>query len=86
MRSNPDAGSFQEVFDPESLIRRANKFQRLVRTLSLPIEVVVSVNDISEHCDEEFGIAFPRTKSESSLTEVVSNTSSFEFFRISWSP
>ena len=52
MRSNPDVESFQEVFDPDNLIRRDNKLQRLVRTLSFPTEGVVCVNDISEHYDE----------------------------------
>ena len=64
----------------------ANKLQRFVITLSLPIEGVVSVNYISKHCDEEFGLAFPRTKFESSLFEVVFDTFAFEFSRISWSP
>ena len=48
-RRNPDVESFQEVFDPEILIRRANRLQRLAITLSFPTESVVSVNDISEH-------------------------------------
>ena len=86
MRTNPDVESFQEIFDPESLIRRANKLQRLVKNLYLPTEGVVSVNDIFEHCDEEFGLALPTTKSESSLSEVVFDTSTFEFSRISWPP
>ena len=85
-RSNPDAESFQEIFDPESLIRRANKLQRLVITLSLPTKGVVSVNDICEHCDEEFGLPFPRTKCESILSEVVYDTYAFDFSYIPWSP
>ena len=71
------------MFDPESLIRRANKLQRLVRNISLPIESVVSVNDISEHCDEDFVLAFPKTKYESNLSELVSDTSAFEFSHFS---
>ena len=85
-RSNPDVESFQDIFYSESLLRRTNKLQRLVITLSLPAEGVVSVNDISEHCDEDFGIAFPRDKSESILSEVASDTSAFEFSHISCSP
>ena len=67
-------------------MRRANKLQRLVINISLPIEGVVSVNDISEHCDEEFSLAFPRTKYDSNLYEVVFDTFAFEFSCISWSP
>ena len=57
--------------------------KRLVITLSFPTKGFVSVNDISEHCYEEFRLAFPRTKSESNLSEVVSDTFIFEFSRIS---
>ena len=85
MRRNPDAKPFQDIFDPNNLIQRANRLQRLSRTLSFPIQGVFSVNDISEHCNEEFGIAFPRTKSDSSLSEVVFDTSAFDFPCISWS-
>ena len=85
-RRNPDVEYFQEFFDPYSLIQRVNKMQRLVKTLSLPTEGVVYVDDISEHYDEEFGIAFPRTKSKSNLFEVVYDTYAFEFSHISWSP
>ena len=56
MRRNPDVEYFQEFFYPYSLIQRVNKLQRLVKTLSFPAEGVVSVNDISEHCNEEFGL------------------------------
>ena len=47
-----DAKYFQDIFDPWSLIRMANKLQRLVKTLSFPIEGIVYVYDIYDHCDE----------------------------------
>ena len=82
MRRNIDAESFQDIFYQESLIQRVNKMQRLVKIFSFPTKGVVSINDKCEHCDEEFGIDFPRTKSESTLSEVVSDTYAFEFSRI----
>ena len=51
-RSNPAVESFQEIFDPESLIKKDNKMERLDIKLSLPAKYVVSINDISEHCGE----------------------------------
>ena len=63
MSKNPAIESFQEFFDPESLIPRANSLQRLVRNLSFPAEGDIYVKDISEHCNEEFGLSFPITKS-----------------------
>ena len=53
MRINIDNESFQEIFDPKSLIRKGNKMQRLDMTFSLPAESVVSIDDISENCGEE---------------------------------
>ena len=60
--------------------------QRLVRNFSFPTKGVVSVNDKCEHCDEEFGLDFPRTQSESILSELVSDTYAFKFSHIPWSP
>ena len=85
-RSNPNVESFQDIFYQESLIQRVNKMQRLVKKFSFPTKGVVSVNDKCEHCDEEFGLAFPRTQSESILSELVSDTYAFEFSCFSWSP
>ena len=88
-RSNPDAEPLQRVFDPESLIRTANKIKRLVpfslyQTSSLPSEGTTSIDDISEHGGKNFDLNFPRTKSESSLSEVVFNPSPFDFLHTSW--
>ena len=60
--------------------------QRLVRNISFPTECAIAVSDISEHCNEEFGLTFPRTKSESDVSNLVSDTSAFDFPLISWSP
>ena len=79
-RSNPDDESFQEIFDLESLIRKANKLQRLDINFSLPAEGVVSIDDISEHCGEELEIVFPNAKSEFSLSEVVLEPSTCYIF------
>ena len=70
---------FQEIFDLESLIWKANKLQRLDITFSLPAESVVSIDDISAHCGEELELVLPRTKSESSLSEVILDPSAFKF-------
>ena len=43
--------------------------QRLVINISFPIEGAIFGSDIYEHCDEEFGLTFHRTKSESILFE-----------------
>ena len=59
--------------------------KRLVITFSFPTEGVY-VNDISEHCNKEFGLAFPRTKYESILSKVTYDTFSFDFPHISLSP
>ena len=83
MMINPDAESFQDIFYPESLIQRPNRLQRLAITLSFHTESVVSVNDISEHCNEDFGLTFPRTKYEPNLFDLVSDTSAFDFPHIS---
>ena len=71
-RRNLDPKSFQEIFDPEKLIRKAKKLQRSVIpqldiTLSLPIDGVVSINDISKHCVKDFELVFPWTMFESSF-------------------
>ena len=81
-RSNIDVEPFQEILDPERLIRESNKMQRLERNFSLPAKGVVSINDISEHCGEELELVFPRSKSKSSLFEVVSDPSLFEFIEV----
>ena len=73
-------------FYPESLIWRENRFQRLVKILSFPTEGDISVSDISEHCNKELGLTFPRTKYESSLSNLVYDTYTFDFPYISWSP
>ena len=52
---------------------------RLVKNLSFPAEGVISVNDISECCNEECGISFPSTKYESILFDLVFDTSAFDF-------
>ena len=90
-RSNPDAEPLQRVFDPESLIRTANKLKRLVpfslyRTSSLPSEGTMPIDDISEHGGQNFDLIFPRTKSESSLSKAVFDPSPFDFSRMSWLP
>ena len=86
MRINSDVESFQEVFDPESLIQRENRLPRLVKILSFPTNSAIYVGDISEHCNEECGLSFPRSKSQSSLFDLASDTSAFDFPYISWSP
>ena len=86
MRRNADAKSFQEVFDPKILIQKANRLQRLVRNISFPTEGDISVSNIYENCSEEFGLTIPITKSESNLSELVFDTSAFDFPYISWSP
>ena len=86
MRRNSDVESFQEVFDPETLIQRENRLPRLVRILSFPADSAISVGNISEHCNKECGLSFPISKYESSLSDLASNTSAFDFPCISWSP
>ena len=88
-RSNPDVEPLQRVFDLESLIRTVNKLKRLVpfslyRTSSLPSEGAAFIDDISEHGGQNFDLIFPRTKSESSLSEAVFDPSQFDFSRTSW--
>ena len=88
-RSNPDAKPLQRFFDPESLIKTANKLKRLVpfslyRTSSFPLEVAAFIDDISEHGGQNFDLILPRTKSESSLSEAVFDPSPFYFSRTSW--
>ena len=88
-RSNPDAEPLQRVFDPESLIRTANKLKRLVpfslyQTSSLPLEGATFIDDISEHGGQNFDLILPRTKSESSLFEAVFDPSPFDFSRAPW--
>ena len=85
MRRNPDAESFQEIFDPESLIWKANRLHRLEKTFSLPAEGVFSTHNISKHCGEELELALLKNKFESSLSEVILDTSSFEFSHTNWS-
>ena len=85
-RRNPDAVSFQVIFDLKSLISRANRMQSLVINISFSIEGVIFLSDISKHYDEEFGLTFTRTKFESSVSDLVSDTSAFDFPHISWSP
>ena len=87
-RSNPDAKPFQELFDQEKMIRKAKKQKRSVtpqlhRNFSLPAEGVISIHDISEHFSEEFEPNFPKTKSQSSLSEATLDPSEFEFTHIS---
>ena len=86
MRRNSDVESFQEVLDPESLIQRENRLPRLVRILSFPVDSAIFVGNISKHCNEECGLSFPRYKSESSLSDLASDTSTFDFPYITWSP
>ena len=57
--------------------------QRLVRNISFHAEGAIVVSDISEHFNEEFGLTFPGTKSESSLSDLVFDTSAFDFPHIS---
>jgi len=90
-RRNLDAEPLQRVFDPESIIKTANKLKRLVlfpldRTFSLPSEGVVSIDDISEHGGQNFELIMPTTKSESNLFEAVLDPSPFEFSHTSWMP
>ena len=63
----------------KSLIRRANRLQRLVRNIPFPAEGVIYVSDIYEHCNEEFGLTLPRTKYESCLSDLVYDTSVSDF-------
>ena len=60
--------------------------QSLVINISFPAEGVIFVSDISEHYDEEFGITFTRTKFESRVSDLVSDTSASDFSHIFWSP
>ena len=57
--------------------------QSLVINISFPAEGVIFVSDISKHCDEEFGLTLPITKSESILSRLVSDTFAFDFPPIS---
>ena len=62
-RSNPDVEPLQRVFDPESLIKTANKLKRLVpfsiyQTSSFPLEGATFIDDISEHGDQNFDLIF----------------------------
>ena len=86
MRRNSDVESFQEVFDPESLIQRENRLPRLVKILSFPTNSAISVGDIFGRCNEECGLILSITKSKSSLSDLELDTSAFEFPRIAWSP
>ena len=74
------------MFVLESQIQKSNKMKRLDGTFSLHVECDVSIDDISNHCGEELEMVLTRTKSKSSLSEVVLETSTFEFSHTSWPP
>ena len=86
MRRNPDVESSQEVFDPEILIRRANRLQRLVKNIFFPAEGVIFACDTSEHCNQGMGLTLHRNKYKSTLSDLVVESSAFYFPCISWTP
>ena len=49
-----------------------------------PIEGVVYIHDICEHCSEEFEPNFHRTKSQSILSKASLDPYAFEFSHFSW--
>ena len=85
-KRNPHAESFQVVFDPEILIREVHRLERLVKNFYFSADSVICIGDIFERCNEECGLAIPRTKSEYRLPNLAYDTSAFNFPYIAWSP